>query len=85
MATYRWTQAVCVPMRDAHGNIVCYVTCQVDIDDLKRAEALLAAEVKLLAMVARGEALDAGSERPQPSRGRIVQRLLLQRPGCRAR
>ncbi|MFZ0338431.1 MAG: ATP-binding protein, partial [Terracidiphilus sp.] len=56
--TYRWTQAVCVPMRDAHGNIVCYVTCQVDIDDLKRAEALLAAEVKLLAMVAQGEALD---------------------------
>jgi len=55
---YRWTQAVCVPMRDAHGNVVCYVTCQVDIDDLKRAEALLAAEVKLLEMVAQGEALD---------------------------
>ncbi len=55
---YRWMQAVCVPMRDAHGNIVCYVSCQVDIDDLKRAEALLAAEVKLLEMVAQGEALD---------------------------
>ncbi len=52
---YRWTKAVCVPMRDAHGNVVCYVTCQVDIDDLKRAEALLEAEVKLLEMVARGE------------------------------
>ncbi|HTW67110.1 MAG TPA: PAS domain-containing protein [Bryobacteraceae bacterium] len=55
---YRWMQAVCVPMRDAHGNVVCYVSCQVDIDDLKRAEALLAAEVQLLAMVAQGEALD---------------------------
>ena len=55
---YRWMQAVCVPMRDAHGNVVCYVTCQVDIDDLKRAEALLAAEVKLLEMVAQGQALD---------------------------
>jgi PAS domain S-box-containing protein len=55
---YRWTHAVCVPMRDAHGNVVCYVTCQVDIDDLKRAQALLAAEVKLLEMVAQGEALD---------------------------
>ncbi len=44
-------------MRDAHGNIVCYVTCQVDIDDLKQAEALLAAEVKLLEMVAKGEPL----------------------------
>jgi PAS domain S-box-containing protein len=54
---YRWTQAVCVPMRDAHGNVVCYVTCQVDIDDLKQAEALLAAEVKLLEMVARSEPL----------------------------
>jgi len=55
---YRWMQAICVPMRDAQGNVVCYVTCQVDIDDLKRAEALLAAEVKLLEMVAQGEALD---------------------------
>jgi PAS domain S-box-containing protein len=54
---YRWTKAVCVPMRDAHGNVVCYVTCQVDIDDLKQAEALLAAEVKLLEMVARSEPL----------------------------
>ncbi len=55
---YRWTRAVCVPMRDAHGNVVNYVSCQVDIDDLKQAEALLAAEVKLLEMVAQGEALE---------------------------
>ena len=54
---YRWTRARCVPVRDAQGNVVRYVTCQIDVDDLKRAEALLAAEVKLLEMVARGEQL----------------------------
>ena len=55
--TYRWTRARCVPIRDAQGNVVRYITCQVDVDDLIRAEALLAAEVKLLEMVTRGESL----------------------------
>jgi PAS domain S-box-containing protein len=54
---YRWTRARCVPVRDAHGNIVRYVTFQIDVDDLKRAEDLLAAEVKVLERVARGEPL----------------------------
>jgi PAS domain S-box-containing protein len=52
--TYRWTRARCVPVRDAHGNIVRYVTFQIDVDDLKRAEELLAVEVKLLERVAQG-------------------------------
>jgi PAS domain S-box-containing protein len=52
---YRWTRARCVPVRDAQGNVVRYVTFQIDVDDLKRAEDLLAAEVKVLARVARGE------------------------------
>ena len=82
---YRWTQAVCVPIRDAHGNVVRYVTCQIDVDDLKQAEALLAAEVKLLEMVARGEPLRARSGRSQPSCGRVMQRLFLQRSGRGAR
>jgi PAS domain S-box-containing protein len=56
-SAYRWTRARCVPVRDAQGNIVRYVTFQVDVDDLKRAEDLLAAEVKLLENVARGEPL----------------------------
>ena len=77
---YRWTRARCVPVRDAQGNIVRYVTFQIDVDDLKRAEDLLAAEVKLLERVARGEPLAPGSGRPQPSRGRTLQRLLLQYP-----
>jgi PAS domain S-box-containing protein len=56
--TYRWTRARCVPVRDAQGNVARYVTCQIDVDDLKRAEDLLAAEVKVLERVARGEPLD---------------------------
>jgi PAS domain S-box-containing protein len=55
--SYRWTRARVLPCHDAHGNLVRYVTCQIDVDDLKRAEALLAAEVALLEMVARGEPL----------------------------
>lgn len=55
---YRWTRARCVPVRDAQGNVVRYVTCQIDVDDLKRAEDLLAAEVKVLERVARGEPLN---------------------------
>ena len=54
---YRWTRARCVPVRDAQGNVVRYVSFQIDVDDLKRAEDLLAAEVKLLERVARGEPL----------------------------
>jgi PAS domain S-box-containing protein len=55
--TYRWTRSRCVPVRDAQGNVVRYVTFQIDVDDLKRAEALLAAEVHVLEKVARGEPL----------------------------
>jgi len=55
--SYRWARARAVPILDAHGNAVRYLSCQFDIHDLKQAEALLAAEVKLLEMVARGEPL----------------------------
>lgn len=55
--TYRWMRCRCVPCRDAQGNIARYVTVQSDVHDLKHAEDLLAAEVKLLEMVARGEPL----------------------------
>jgi PAS domain S-box-containing protein len=54
---YRWTRSRCVPVRDAQGNVVRYVTFQIDIDALKQAENLLAAEVKVLEKVARGEPL----------------------------
>jgi PAS domain S-box-containing protein len=55
--SYRWLRCRCVPCRDAHGNIARYVTVQTDVHDLKHAEGLLAAEVKLLEMVALGEPL----------------------------
>ena len=54
---YRWTRTRCVPVRDAQGNVVRYVTFQVDVDDLKRAEELLAAEVEMLERLGRGEPL----------------------------
>lgn len=55
---FRWMRCRCVPCRDANGNIARYVTVQSDVHDLKRAEDLLAAEVRLLEMIARGEPLD---------------------------
>lgn len=55
--SYRWTHAFALPIRDAHGNIVRYLGFQIDVDDLRQAEALLAAEVSLLERVARGEPL----------------------------
>jgi len=54
---YRWTRSRCVPVRDAQGNVLRYVTFQIDVDDLKQAQMLLAAEVDLLERVARGEPL----------------------------
>ena len=53
--SYRWMRCICVPCRDGQGNIVRYVTCQTDVHDLNHADDLLATEVKLLEMVARGE------------------------------
>jgi len=66
---YRWTRARAVPIRNAHGSIVRYVTFQIDVDDPKRAQDLLAAEVKLLERMARGgplsQVLDALSRHVQ--------------------
>jgi PAS domain S-box-containing protein len=54
---YRWMHMRTVPSRDAQGNIVRYCSIQTDVDDLKRAENLLAGEVAILEMVARGRPL----------------------------
>jgi PAS domain S-box-containing protein len=54
---YRWMHAKCVPCRDAQGNVMRFFSCQIDVNDLKQAENLLAAEVKLLEMVVLGEPL----------------------------
>jgi PAS domain S-box-containing protein len=68
---YRWTRTRCVPVRDAQGNVVRYVTFQVDVDDLKQAQNLLAAEVEVLERVARGEPLN----RVLDALGRHVEQL----------
>jgi PAS domain S-box-containing protein len=51
---YRWFHVQGFPLRDNEGRIVLWYNVQTDIDDRKRAEALLAAEKRLLEMVALG-------------------------------
>ena len=54
---YRHVRARMVPSRDAHGNIVRYCSVQNDVEELKQAQALLAGEVEVFEMVARGKPL----------------------------
>ena len=54
---YRWFHTTGFPLRDSEGHIVFWYLLQTDIDDRKRAEALLAGEKRLLEMVARGHSL----------------------------
>ena len=54
---YRWFHIRALPIRDAEGRIACFYAMQTDIDDRKRAEALLAGEKRLLEMVASGQPL----------------------------
>ena len=55
---YRWFQVCWEPLRNSQGEIVQWYLLQTDIDDLKRAESLLAGEKRLLEMVALGRPLD---------------------------
>jgi PAS domain S-box-containing protein len=52
---YRWLLVRNVPLRDEQGNIVEWHGTAIDIEDRKRAEALLAGEKRLLEMIARGD------------------------------
>ncbi len=54
---YRWFKIYGEPLRNAEGEIVQWYLLQTDIDDLKRAESLLAGEKRLLEMVALGRPL----------------------------
>jgi PAS domain S-box-containing protein len=54
---YRWHRIYGEPLRNTKGEIVQWYMLQTDIDDLKRAEALLAGEKRLLEMVALGRPL----------------------------
>ena len=54
---YRWFRVQGFPLRDNEGRIALWYFLQTDIDDRKRAEALLAGENLLLEMVATGQPL----------------------------
>jgi hypothetical protein len=46
-----------VPLRDEVGNITKWYGSSIDIEDRKRAEALLTGEKRILEMVAKGDSL----------------------------
>jgi PAS domain S-box-containing protein len=54
---YRWFHTRGLPLRDTDGRIVLWYLLQTDVDDRKRAEALLAGEKRLLDMVAGGHSM----------------------------
>ena len=55
---YRWCAFRAVPLHDAAGRLVQWYGQTLDIDDVKRAEALLAGEKRLLELLAKGHSLD---------------------------
>jgi PAS domain S-box-containing protein len=56
---YRWFLLRASPLLDESGNILKWYGTNSDIDDLKRAEALLAGEKRLFEMIATGQTLPA--------------------------
>jgi len=56
---YRWFHMRAFPLRDRDGRILLWYLLQTDVDDRKRAEALLASEKRLLEMIATGASLSA--------------------------
>jgi PAS domain S-box-containing protein len=54
---YRWFLFRVEPVRDNHGKIFKWYGANTDIEDRKRAEALLAAEKRTLEMIANGACL----------------------------
>ena len=56
---YRWFHMRAFPLRDTDGRILLWCLLQTDVDDRKRAEAVLASEKRLLEMIATGASLSA--------------------------
>ena len=54
---YLWFLTRAVPLRDEQGKILKWYGISTEIDDRKRAEALLAGEKRILEMVASGDSL----------------------------
>jgi PAS domain S-box-containing protein len=55
--TYRWFLFRVAPLRDPSGSLVAWWGVDVEIDERKKAEALLEGENKLLEMIAKGAPL----------------------------
>ena len=60
---YRWFLLRVAPLRDDSGQLIAWWGINVEIDDRKNAEDLLAGEKRLLEMMARGEPLPRCSKR----------------------
>jgi PAS domain S-box-containing protein len=58
-SAYSWMRARGTPVRDDGGRLVLWCCHVTDIEERRRAEALLAGEKRLLEMVARGDPLHA--------------------------
>jgi PAS domain S-box-containing protein len=56
---YRWFHTRGFPLRDAEERVVLWYLLQNDVDDRKRAEALLAGEKRLLELVAANHSMKA--------------------------
>src|SRR5262249_5251244 len=54
---YRWFLVRAVPLRDEHGKILKWYGILTDIDDRKRAEAMLSGEKRIREMMAKGDSL----------------------------
>jgi len=54
---FRWFRSTLLPSVDAGGNIVRFISIRTEIDDFRKAEHLLTAEVELLRMVAQARPL----------------------------
>jgi steroid delta-isomerase-like uncharacterized protein len=82
---YRWFLIRAEPFRDESGKIVRWYGTSTDIDDRKRAEALLAGEKQMLEMVASGcslpDILDALCRFVEDMAGRCYCAIYLIDPG----
>ena len=79
---FRWWFFRNVPLHDETGNIAKWYGTGIDIDDRKRAESLLAAEKRILEMVAKGDSLTEILDNlcrlvEEPAKGVLASILLL--------
>jgi PAS domain S-box-containing protein len=81
----RWFLFRAVPLCDAQGNLVKWYGQTIDIDEQKRAEALLAGEKRLLEMIAKGDSLqsilDTLSRLVEETAGGCLCSIILEDPG----